>query len=173
MENMKILQIVGFKNSGKTTLMNRFIESAQKAGKKVSAIKHHGHGGPPELPDHGTDSMKFLGSGAASSLVFGDGVVQMHMQGQKKELSSFIKLSLLTDPDFILIEGFKQAPYPKIVLVRSPEEWLQLKGLDHISLVIVPHPMVLDGVRPILRDDSSSIDSFFTVWMEGDFHESV
>lgn len=170
---MKILQIVGFKNSGKTTLMNRFIESAQEAGQTVSAIKHHGHGGPPELPDRERDSMKFLGSGAASSLVFGNGVVQMHMQGQKKELSNFIKLSLLADPDCILIEGFKQASYPKIVLVRSQEEWRQLKGLDNIRLVIVPHPMLLDGAQPVLRDDRSSIDSFFTVWMEGDFHETV
>ena len=38
-----ILQIVGMKNSGKTTLMNHAISFLKERGYSVATIKHHGH----------------------------------------------------------------------------------------------------------------------------------
>lgn len=173
MEDIKILQIVGFKNSGKTTLMNRFIELARIADKKVAAIKHHGHGGNPDLPSDETDSMQFLESGAASSLVYGNGMVQMHLQEMEEDVSKFIGFSQLADPDLILIEGFKGAPYPKIVMVRSAEDWQSLKDLEKIRLVIAHSGVGLESSKWIEADNQALIDRFFGEWMEGDKYESV
>lgn len=173
MGNIKILQIVGFKNSGKTTLINRFIGAANAGDKKVAAIKHHGHGGKPDLPFGTTDSMQFLESGAASSLVYGDGMVQMHLQEMDEDLSKFIGFSRVADPDLILIEGFKRAPYPKVVMVRSAEDWQMLKDLEKIRLVIVRPGVRLGGADWVASDDQAAIDRFFGEWMEGDTDEGI
>ena len=106
MEAVRILQVVGFKNSGKTTLMNRLIELARTSGIKVSAIKHHGHGGKPELPPQGTDSTQFLASGAASSLVYGGGLVPMHLEETEAGLGKIIPFSLFANPGLFFFEGF-------------------------------------------------------------------
>lgn len=49
-QNRSILQIVGYQNSGKTTLMEKLIQALTYEGMKVATIKHHGHGGYPEVP---------------------------------------------------------------------------------------------------------------------------
>lgn len=168
MEDIKILQVVGFKNSGKTTLLSRFVEMAVSAGKTVSAIKHHGHGGRLEMPAPETDSIRLFEKGAASSLAFGDGVVQMHVKEKEEDLDKFIGFSRLADPDFIFIEGFKGADFPKIVLVRSPEDWRELKKLSNIELVIVHKGVELADANTMELDDQSKIDNFFEKWMEGE-----
>jgi molybdopterin-guanine dinucleotide biosynthesis protein B len=173
MENIKILQVVGYKNSGKTTLVNRFILLAKEAGKKVSTIKHHGHGGAPDMPTAETDSMQFLRKGAASSLVYGDGVVQLHLQEQDEDLEKFIDFSVLAGPDLLLIEGFKGARFPKIVLVRNSEEWQELKKLSDVRLVVVHKGVELENTRAVAMDNQAAIDSFFAEWMEGAKDESI
>ncbi|MBF6632586.1 MAG: molybdopterin-guanine dinucleotide biosynthesis protein MobB, partial [Planococcus sp. (in: Bacteria)] len=42
MAALKVLQVVGFKNSGKTTLALNLLEQAKNKGKTVAFIKHHG-----------------------------------------------------------------------------------------------------------------------------------
>ncbi|SDI31696.1 molybdopterin-guanine dinucleotide biosynthesis protein B [Alteribacillus persepolensis] len=46
-QHCPILQITGYKNSSKTTLMNKLIAKAAKNHWKTAAVKHHGHGGKP------------------------------------------------------------------------------------------------------------------------------
>ncbi|MFS0783051.1 molybdopterin-guanine dinucleotide biosynthesis protein B [Bacillus sp. 1P06AnD] len=142
MDDLICLQVVGYKNSGKTTLINRWIKTLGKNGTKTSVIKHHGHGGPLEMPDPGTDGMTFLETGAVSSLVLGDGMIQFHGKTEAP-LNELIKLSQIAYPDVILIEGFKKEKENKIIILRSMEDWETLKDLEHILLVVAP-----EGVRP-------------------------
>ncbi len=44
-----ILQIVGYQNSGKTTLVEKVVYALAEQNMKVATIKHHGHGGFPEV----------------------------------------------------------------------------------------------------------------------------
>lgn len=41
----RIFQVVGYKNAGKTTLMEQLIAVLRNEGMVVSCLKHHGHGG--------------------------------------------------------------------------------------------------------------------------------
>ena len=60
-----ILQIVGFKNSGKTTLMMHTINKLKSLKLKVATIKHHGHTGSDiELQGQHVDHMKHFESGS-------------------------------------------------------------------------------------------------------------
>ena len=44
-----ILQIVGYQNKRKTTLVEKIVHALAERKIKVATIKHHGHGGFPEV----------------------------------------------------------------------------------------------------------------------------
>lgn len=48
-QSPSILQIVGYQNSGKTTLVEKVVHALAERKMKVATIKHHGHGGFPEV----------------------------------------------------------------------------------------------------------------------------
>ncbi|MBD8014269.1 molybdopterin-guanine dinucleotide biosynthesis protein B [Microbacterium sp. APC 3898] len=165
MAALKVLQVVGFKNSGKTTLALNLLEQAKNKGKTVAFIKHHGHGGPLELPKADTDSMRLLGSGADCSIAYGDGIIQMHQQKQTATVEELVDYASLGNPDLILVEGFKEAPFEKIVLLRSVEDSLELQKLQNIVLAIAPEELQLDNIRLILQNDSKLLQNWFANWM--------
>lgn len=132
-----VLQIVGFQNSGKTTLLTKIIEAMSDGGVRVGTIKHHGHGGFPAAYDTDKDSAKHRGAGATVTGVEGAGMLQLHAFKNEgwtlpEMLSFYNRLPL----DIILIEGFKREPYPKVVLLRSVEDEVLLEQLENIQAVI-------------------------------------
>ena len=172
MAAIKVLQVVGFKNSGKTTLALNLLEQAKNKGKTVAFIKHHGHGGPLELPKADTDSMRLFESGADSSIVYGDGVVQTHQRRQTATVEELVDYASLGNPDLILVEGFKEAPFEKIVLLRSVEDSLKLQKLQNIVLAIATEELQLDNIELILQNDSKQLQNWFANWMVID-NESI
>ncbi|MGG0719117.1 molybdopterin-guanine dinucleotide biosynthesis protein B [Robertmurraya massiliosenegalensis] len=129
-----IFQIVGYQNSGKTTLIKRVIEQFQKNNLSVVTLKHHGHGGKPDFQDE-RDSHKHLKAGAIASLVEGDG--HLLLQAEKIVWSLEEKLQLLSffQPDIILIEGHKRESYPKAVLIRTKDDLDLLMMLENIQVI--------------------------------------
>lgn len=135
-----VLQIVGFQNSGKTTLVTKIIDAMSSLGVRIGTIKHHGHGGFPDSYDTDKDTAKHREAGATVTAVEGAGMLQFHAynsEGWKLQemLSFYNRLPL----DIILIEGFKRDPYPKIVLLRSVEDEELLEQLENIQAVIYWH----------------------------------
>ncbi|MHC5252044.1 molybdopterin-guanine dinucleotide biosynthesis protein B [Listeria kieliensis] len=118
-----ILQIVGYKKSGKTTFMNQLIQQAKRKGFTVAALKHDAH--DFEMDHAGTDSFSFRESGADHVAL---------TSNRKFALLSNVSLSLkaalehLPQTDLVLIEGFKDAPFPKIVFVKNLEEYVELQA---------------------------------------------
>lgn len=129
-----VLQIAGYQNSGKTTLMEKLIAHATEQGKRVAVIKHHGHGGVPELPD-GKDSTRHHQAGAFVTGVEGGGILQLTIQQPSWTLPELLKLYDQFPVDSILIEGFKQTDYPKVVIIRSEED-IALVSLPGVQCVI-------------------------------------
>lgn len=106
-----ILAVSGFKHSGKTTLIDKLIRRLTLDGFQVASIKHDGHSFTPDVP--GTDSEKHWKAGAIGSMVF-DGEKYMLI---KKQPPLPLKPELFfPEADIILLEGFKNSPYPKIEL---------------------------------------------------------
>ena len=67
-----IIQVIGYKNSGKTTLICDLIEKSKELGLNSATIKHHGHGGKPDVKEN-TDSYLHKKAGAVMAGVEGDG----------------------------------------------------------------------------------------------------
>lgn len=135
MGSVKTLHVVGFKNSGKTTLINRWVRLLKEKGYNVSVVKHHGHGAKLDMPDAKKDSMQYLHNGADVSLVAGGGFTQ-HMINREASFQELKQLAVWNDPDVVLIEGYKAEEGEKVVLIRNDEDWQELKNIEGIKLVV-------------------------------------
>ncbi|WP_240056672.1 molybdopterin-guanine dinucleotide biosynthesis protein B [Bacillus mesophilum] len=128
-----IFQIVGYQNSGKTTLIEQVIRRLKENGKRTVVIKHHGHGGMPSL-DEDKDSFRHVKAGAAASLIEGDGRLILHAEQQDWSLDEKIAMATCLNPDLILLEGHKYEEFPKAVLIRKDDDLQLLHDLSNIKI---------------------------------------
>lgn len=133
-QHRTIIQIVGFQNSGKTTLAEKLITAATEKGYRVGAIKHHGHGGVPET-NVGKDSTRHAQAGAVVAAVEGDGVVQLQMTAPQFELAQLIDVYEKMLVNCIIVEGYKNEHYQKVVMLKSLSD-LKLMQLEHVVAAI-------------------------------------
>lgn len=136
---MEIIQIAGYKNSGKTTLAMILIEHLEQSGLRVSSLKHHGHGGAPHGMEN-TDSEKHRSSGALFAGVLGAGIFQLATK-EPWSFSCLIAIYELLETEVLVVEGFKKEPYPKIVTIRNEEDLKLLDELSNIQAVWTAVPI--------------------------------
>ncbi|HHT7239862.1 MULTISPECIES: molybdopterin-guanine dinucleotide biosynthesis protein B [Bacillus] len=129
-----ILQIVGYQNSGKTTLVEKMVHALAEREMKVATIKHHGHGGFPEVAQK--DSERHRKAGAVVSSVEGAGLLSLSSLRDEWSLQEIIRLYEFFEVDTILIEGYKAEEYSKIVLLRSAEDAELLHKVENIAAII-------------------------------------
>lgn len=134
-EQLPICQVVGYKRSGKTTLMKKLTSYLTNSGLKIGTLKHHGHGGEPEIVRH-TDSYEHMKAGSVISAVQGENRLQIAIQDENPlAFSEMLKIYTNFQIDLLLVEGFKQEDYPKIVLIRDKDDIDLLQKLTNIIAV--------------------------------------
>ncbi|WP_413302081.1 molybdopterin-guanine dinucleotide biosynthesis protein B [Bacillus sp. 1P10SD] len=133
--NPVVFQIVGFQNSGKTTFTLKLLEQLKKDHLQTVTIKHHGHGGKPDAP-MSKDTGKHLISGALASIVEGGGRLLLQAEAIVCNLDDQVELMKFFKPDVILVEGYKQEHYPKLLVVRETSD-LQLIGKVNNILAVI------------------------------------
>lgn len=113
---MKVLGIVGWSGSGKTTLLVALLPLLRAQGLTVSTIKHTHHGFDMDRP--GKDTYRHREAGAQEVLVAsGTRWALLHeIQGEEPTLPYL--LTKLEPVDFVLVEGFKAHPFPKLEVHR-------------------------------------------------------
>ncbi len=115
MENRAcIIAVSGVKNSGKTSLIVKLIPELVRRGLRVATIKHDGHRFEADRP--GTDSFRHLEAGALGAAVFDGEKFQLVRRAPVDE--RFL-LEQFPEVELILLEGFKDSPWPKIEILRS------------------------------------------------------
>lgn len=128
---MKTLHIVGYKNSGKTTLISHWIRLLRDMKIEVAVLKHHGHGGAPDLPPAHTDTVQFLEAGAGTTVVSGGGMLQL-IQQKECSFDELKALAATSRPAVLFIEGYKQEVGDKLVLIRGEEDRAALESLQGV-----------------------------------------
>lgn len=115
---MKIFGIVGWKNTGKTGLMERLVAEFTARGLRVSTIKHTHHA--VDLDPPGTDSFRHRAAGAAEVALVSQSrvAVMQELRGAPEPLPQDL-LARMQPVDLVLVEGFKTAPHPKIETHRG------------------------------------------------------
>ena len=132
-----ILQIVGYKKSGKTTLMRHIVSFLKSHGYTVATIKHHGHGKKDlQLQDSDVDHMKHFEAGADQSIVQGFQYQQTVTRVENQNLTQIIEKSVTIDTNIVLVEGFKNADFEKVVVYRDEEELQVLQQLSNVCYSI-------------------------------------
>jgi len=108
---MKIIQIVGWSNSGKTTFNKTLIPELKKKG-LVAVIKHMGD--HDFILETSKDTTEFFDAGAEISAGIDAGKTVISMR--TTVLDDVLRMLSDQNIDFAIIEGFKQRSFPKIVL---------------------------------------------------------
>ena len=115
---MKLYGIVGWKNAGKTGVMERLVTEFTTRGLRVSTLKHAHHAFDIDRP--GKDSHRHRMAGAQEVLVASkDRWALMHeLRGAAPPPLSEL-LARLSPVDIVLVEGWKGDPHPKIEAWRT------------------------------------------------------
>jgi molybdopterin-guanine dinucleotide biosynthesis protein B len=116
----RIIGVVGWKDSGKTLVVEQLVRSLVRRGFAVGTVKHvHG---APSLQPAAKDSARHLDAGAEIAIALGEGLVVLEKDaGEDLEttVAGYLALS-----DVIVVEGFKHAPIPKIAVVSGDDDVL-------------------------------------------------
>ncbi|WP_171005471.1 molybdopterin-guanine dinucleotide biosynthesis protein B [Bacillus sp. E(2018)] len=131
-----ILQVIGYQNSGKTTLIKKLLKELGKQHLRVGVIKHHGHGDTLDLNDSGKDTEQHRSAGACITCVTSSKNSILTMNSELP-LNKAIALYETLEMDCILIEGYKHIPFPRVVLLRNEKEDMDLLLNSHDVIVTI------------------------------------
>lgn len=115
---MRIYGVVGWKNAGKTGLMERLVAEISGRGISVSTLKHAHHAFDVDQP--GKDSYRHREAGAREVLVAGGArwALMSELRGADEPPLTEL-LARLTPVDLVLIEGWKRDGHPKVEAWRA------------------------------------------------------
>lgn len=163
---MKIFGIIGWKNNGKTGLMERLVAAFTARGFSVSTIKHAHH--RFDVDHAGKDSFRHREAGAREVLLSSrHRWALMHENGPEEEPRLDALLGRLQPVDLVLIEGYKRDKHPKIEAHRH-ETGQPLIARDDPSVIAVASNETLEGLEiPVFGlDDTEAIAEFIAATLE-------
>ncbi|NIZ12465.1 molybdopterin-guanine dinucleotide biosynthesis protein B [Phaeobacter sp. HF9A] len=156
---MKLYGVTGWKNNGKTGLMERLVAEFTARGLRVSTLKHAHHSTDVDQP--GTDSHRHRVAGAEEVVLASPNrvAIMQELRGAP-EPSLTALLARMRPVDLILIEGFKREPHPKIEVYRTAAGSALIAPQD-ASIRAVAADIPLDLDRPVFDlDDTRAIADF-------------
>ena len=153
-----IIGIVGWKNSGKTTLAVRLVEELTTRGLRIATIKHAHH--TLRLDEQGTDSARHRAAGAKQVAVVSQRRWALMTEGPEPD---FIDVAAQLEPcDLIVVEGYKSQPIPKIeARRRDSQPGFGLAERDNKVVAIAADYAVEGAGVPVFElDDIARIADF-------------
>jgi molybdopterin-guanine dinucleotide biosynthesis adapter protein len=160
---MKVIGIVGWSGSGKTSLVVQVLPILKERGLRVSTMKHAHHRFDVDKP--GKDSFQHREAGASEVLVVTSSRwVLMHESREEPEPSIESLIERMTPVDLLLIEGFKTHHHPKIEIYRQTEGKPLLCTVDlEIVAVASDRPLPPLTIPQLDLNDPRAIAEFILV----------
>ena len=156
---MILYGVTGWKNTGKTGLMERLVTEFCARGLTVSTLKHAHHSVDVDHP--GKDSHRHRQAGAQQVLLASANrwALMTELRGAPEPPLSDL-LARLDPVDLVLVEGYKRDGHPKIETHRAAAGHpLIARGDPTIRAVATDTPLDID--RPTLDlDDTAGIADF-------------
>jgi molybdopterin-guanine dinucleotide biosynthesis protein B len=150
----RVFGVTGWKNAGKTTLVERLVAEFVRRGWRVNTIKHAHHDLDVDQP--GRDSFRHRLAGATEVAVVGGHRYAIMREQNEPALDEV--LARLAPADLVLIEGYKREPHRKIE-VRAGGEPMAPGDPNIIAIAADERPQ--DGRLPwFRRDDIVGIADF-------------
>ena len=112
-----VVAIIGKKNCGKTTLIEKLIPELIDLGYRVGTIKHH-HG-EIGMDQPGKDTWRHKQAGALAVVLSSPtGMGLIRDTSRESTVQELVSL-YFSDMDLVLTEGYKKGPIPKVEIFRS------------------------------------------------------
>jgi molybdopterin-guanine dinucleotide biosynthesis protein MobB len=156
---VRIYGVVGWKNAGKTGLMERLVTEITGRGFTVSTVKHAHHSF--DVDHVGKDSYRHREAGASQVLLASrNRIALMHELRGAPEPPLEALLAQLAPVDLVLVEGYKRDAHPKVEAHRAVTDNPLIAPDDPtIRAVASDTPLTLD--RPVFDlDDTQTIADF-------------
>jgi molybdopterin-guanine dinucleotide biosynthesis protein B len=158
---MRVFGVTGWKNSGKTTLVEALVGELTGRGWQVATVKHAHH--DFDIDKEGTDSFRHRKAGAKEvAIVSGRRWALMHELGEEEEPTLEEVLSRLSPADLVLVEGYKRGSHRKIEARRlEAKDRSPLTATDpNIAAIAADHPVAGEVVPVFDLDDIGGIADF-------------
>ena len=156
---MKLYGVVGWKNAGKTGLMERLVTEITARGFSVSTVKHAHHSFDVDHP--GKDSFRHREAGASQVMLASrNRIALMHELRGAAEPTLEVLLAQLAPVDLVLVEGYKRDAHAKIEAHRAVTG-NPLIAPDDPTIRAVASDSELSLERPVFDlDDTVAIADF-------------
>ncbi len=168
---LPLLGFAAFSGVGKTTLLVQLLALFQKQGVRIGIIKHAHHSFDIDHP--GKDSYRLRKAGAQQTLIASKNRWALIHENTAPDEPRLEELISRLDPgtlDLILVEGFKDVPFPKIELHRPSLGHPLLLATDNsIIAVATDDPAAINTRLPVLNlNDPPTIAQFILQRFGGD-----
>jgi molybdopterin-guanine dinucleotide biosynthesis protein B len=110
------LALIGYSNSGKTTVMQELVQILRRRGFIIAVVKHAAHG--YQADSEGTDSWSYAKAGADKVVIAGQDSLTIHDYAYRGQRLADI-VAKIDGVDIVLVEGFKNEPGPKVEVYRQ------------------------------------------------------
>lgn len=115
---MRLYGVTGWKNAGKTGLMERLVTEITGRGLTVSTVKHAHHSFDVDHP--GKDSHRHRVAGASQVLLSSRNRTALMTELRRAEEPTLeTLLAQLAPVDLVLVEGYKRDRHPKVEAFRA------------------------------------------------------
>ena len=122
---MKTIAVIGWKNSGKTTLVSNLVKFFKEKKIKVGVVKHAHHSFDIDHPN--TDSYKIRKSGAYKTTLVSDKRLALMEEKITSDIHLGSLIDLNKDCDLLIFEGFKS--YDELIKL---EVYIQKNDKDYL-----------------------------------------
>ncbi|HUF56835.1 MAG TPA: molybdopterin-guanine dinucleotide biosynthesis protein B [Thermohalobaculum sp.] len=115
---MRVYGVIGWKNAGKTTLVERLVGEISGRGYSVSTVKHTHHGVDVDKP--GKDSHRHRKAGARQVILASSArwALMTELRGRPEQPLRDL-LGHLDPVDLVIVEGYKRDDHPKVEAWRA------------------------------------------------------
>ena len=133
---MKTIAVIGWKNSGKTTLVSRLVAHLRKKKFKVGVVKHAHHSFDIDHPN--TDSYKIREAGSYKTTIVSEKRLAHIEEKISPEIDIEELIKLNEGCDILIFEGFKKIKkLSKIeVNLKNNNKELLYKSFDNVKLLV-------------------------------------
>ena len=156
----KVIGVAGFKNAGKTTLVEKLVSELTRRGHRISTVKHAHHSF--DIDHEGRDSFRHRKAGAAEvAVVSRHRWAIIHESRDEAEPSLEEMLAMLAPCDLVIVEGYKRDLHDKIEVRNIELDHPRLAGDDPTIIAIAANGAIADAPVPLFdRDDVSALAVF-------------
>jgi molybdopterin-guanine dinucleotide biosynthesis protein B len=155
---MKVYGVIGWKNSGKTSLMERLVAEITGRGFSVSTIKHVHHA--VDLDQPGKDSFRHRQAGAREVVLASADrfALMVEHRGPEPELPAI--LARLAPVDLVLVEGYKRDAHPKLEVWRAETGQSLIQSGDPLVRAVATDAALSLSVPVLDLNDTGAVADF-------------